>query len=157
MEESLERELQRATRTKRSLAVILVDLDHFKSFNDNFGHAAGDVVLKSAAETFQHHFRADDVICRQGGEEFAIILPESSAKDAAIRAEKLRIQFQDLRMRLQERTLDPVTISIGIAGYPEHASTAEELLRLADKSLYQSKAQGRNRVTIAQTEPVPLP
>jgi diguanylate cyclase (GGDEF)-like protein/PAS domain S-box-containing protein len=149
MKESLDRELQRARRKKRPLTVVFIDLDHFKRFNDAFGHDAGDLVLRTMGELFLRHFRGDDVICRYGGEEFAIILPESSAKDAAKRVNLLRIEASAISMRHLGQVLDSVTLSIGIAGFPEHGSTAEEILRAADQCLYQSKTDGRDRLTVA--------
>jgi diguanylate cyclase (GGDEF)-like protein/PAS domain S-box-containing protein len=149
MQESLDRELQRARRKKRPLTVVFVDLDHFKRFNDAFGHDAGDLVLRTMADLFLRHFRGDDVVCRYGGEEFAIILPESSAKDAAKRANQLRIEAGGISMRHLGQVLDSVTLSIGIAAFPEHGSTSEEILRAADQCLYQSKSDGRDRLTVA--------
>jgi diguanylate cyclase (GGDEF)-like protein/PAS domain S-box-containing protein len=149
MQESLDRELQRAKRKKRPLAVVFIDLDHFKRFNDTFGHAAGDLILRTMGELFLRHFRGDDVVCRYGGEEFAIILPESSAKDAAKRANLLRIEASKISMRQLGQVLDRVTLSIGVAAFPEHGSTTEQILRMADQCLYQSKAEGRDRVTVA--------
>ena len=98
LEESLERELQLAGRKKQSIAVLFLDLDHFKRFNDTFGHDAGDMVLQSLADLFRNFFRATDICCRYGGEEFAIILPESSSQDAAIRADALRSEVKSLRL-----------------------------------------------------------
>ena len=149
MQESLDRELQRARRKNRPLAIIFLDLDHFKRFNDVFGHDAGDVVLKAMAELFGNHFRGEDVICRYGGEEFAMILPESSASDAASRADELRQAAKALKVQYKGMTLEPVTLSIGIAAFPEHAPNGEELLQIADKCLYVSKAKGRDRITVA--------
>ncbi|MGA8142507.1 MAG: diguanylate cyclase [Candidatus Acidiferrales bacterium] len=148
MQESLDRELQRAKRKKRPLAVAFLDLDHFKKFNDAFGHDAGDLVLRSLADIFRQHFRADDVICRYGGEEFAVILPESSAKDAGIRANDLRAAVKKLRLRHQGKVLDRVTVSIGVSAYPEDGSTPEDLLKVADENLYEAKSQGRDRVAV---------
>ncbi len=105
LEESLERELQLATRKKQSIAVLFLDLDHFKRFNDTFGHDAGDVVLQSLADLFRTFFRTTDICCRYGGEEFAIILPESSAQDAAIRANALRSEVKSLRLQYKQQTL----------------------------------------------------
>ena len=149
MQESLNKELQRSRRKQRPLAIIFLDLDHFKHFNDTFGHDAGDSVLKSMADIFRVHFRADGVICRHGGEEFAVILPESSIEDAARRADALRLATRDLKLVYRGTPLDPVTLSIGIAGFPDHGHDAQELLDRADKCLYQSKANGRDRVTVA--------
>ncbi|MBZ5571034.1 MAG: diguanylate cyclase [Acidobacteriia bacterium] len=149
MEESLERELQRATRRKHPVSVLFLDLDHFKKFNDTFGHDAGDLVLRSVAELFRNFFRSDDIICRFGGEEFAIILPESAAQHAVARANHLREEVKQLKLRYNGQALDTVTVSIGIATFPEHGLTSDELLRVADRCLYQSKKSGRDVVTVA--------
>jgi diguanylate cyclase (GGDEF)-like protein len=127
-------------------------LDHFKRFNDTFGHDAGDTVLRRMAEVFRELFRGDDVICRYGGEEFAVILPESNAIDAAKRANLLRAAARKIEIRYQGRVLNPVTFSVGVAAFPDSGATAEEILRAADQSLYQSKAEGRDRVCIAMPQ-----
>jgi diguanylate cyclase (GGDEF)-like protein/PAS domain S-box-containing protein len=149
MEESLDRELQRATRKKHPVSVLFLDLDHFKKFNDTFGHDAGDLILRSVAEVFRNFFRADDVVCRYGGEEFAIILPESSPQNAAARATALREQVKQLRLHSNGQTLGAITVSIGIATFPEHALSGDELIKAADQCLYQSKRSGRDAVTVA--------
>jgi diguanylate cyclase (GGDEF)-like protein/PAS domain S-box-containing protein len=153
MEHTLEQELQRAKRRKQSLVVVFLDLDHFKRFNDIHGHDAGDTVLRSMAGLFQKHFRSEDVVCRYGGEEFAFILPESSSQDAAKRVEDLRQTAKSHRISYNERVMEVVTFSVGIAAYPENSLTAEELLRNADTCLYESKAKGRDCVTVATTRP----
>jgi len=149
LEESLERELQVAGRKKQSIAVLFLDLDHFKRFNDTFGHEAGDMVLQSLADLFRNFFRATDICCRYGGEEFAIILPESSSQDAAIRADALRSEVKSLRLQYKKQTLGQLTLSAGVAAFPEHGSTSLDLLNIADQCLYQSKARGRDVVTVA--------
>ncbi len=149
LEESLDRELQIASRKKQSLAVLFLDLDHFKKFNDTFGHDAGDMVLQSLADLFRTFFRSTDICCRYGGEEFAIILPESSARDAAVRADALRAEIKTLRLQYKKQTLGPLSLSVGVAGFPEHASASDELLKIADQCLYESKARGRDVVTVA--------
>jgi diguanylate cyclase (GGDEF)-like protein/PAS domain S-box-containing protein len=149
LEESLERELQLADRRKQSVAVLFLDLDHFKRFNDTFGHDAGDMVLKSLADLFRNFFRTTDICCRYGGEEFAIVLPESSSQDAVIRAEALRAGVKSLRLQYKTQTLGSLTLSVGIAAFPEHGSTSAELLKIADQCLYESKARGRDVVTVA--------
>jgi diguanylate cyclase (GGDEF)-like protein len=149
LEESLERELQLAGRKKQSIAVLFLDLDHFKRFNDTFGHEAGDVVLQSLADLFRNFFRSTDICCRYGGEEFAIILPESSSQDAAIRADALRSEVKSLRVQYKKQTLGQLTVSAGVAAFPEHGSTSLDLLKLADQCLYESKARGRDVVTVA--------
>jgi diguanylate cyclase (GGDEF)-like protein/PAS domain S-box-containing protein len=152
LEESLERELRLAGRKKQALAVLFLDLDHFKRFNDTFGHDAGDMVLQSLADLFRTFFRATDICCRYGGEEFAIILPESSSRDAAIRADALRSQVKGLRLQYKKQNLGPLTLSAGIAAFPEHGSTSTELLKSADQCLYESKANGRDVVTVASPQ-----
>jgi diguanylate cyclase (GGDEF)-like protein/PAS domain S-box-containing protein len=149
LEESLERELQLAARKKQSVAVLFLDLDHFKRFNDTFGHDAGDMVLQSLADMFRKFFRGTDICCRYGGEEFAIVLPESSCRDAAIRADELRAAVKNLRLQYKGQTLGRLTVSAGIAVFPEHGSTCAELLKIADECLYESKARGRDIVTLA--------
>lgn len=149
LEESLERELQIASRKKQTIAVLFLDLDHFKSFNDTFGHDAGDMVLQSLADLFRNFFRATDICCRYGGEEFAVILPESNAQDAAVRADALRVEVKNLRLQYKRQTLAPLSLSVGIAAFPEHASISDDLLKMADQCLYQSKSRGRDSVTVA--------
>ena len=152
LEESLDRELQLAVRKKQSIAVLFLDLDHFKRFNDSFGHEAGDMVLQSLADLFRSFFRATDICCRYGGEEFAIILPESSSQNAAIRANALRSEVKSLRLQYKKQALGPLTLSAGVAAFPEHGSTSVELLKIADQCLYESKARGRDVVTVASLE-----
>src|SRR3989442_1274108 len=149
LEESLERELQLAGRKKQSIAVLFLDLDHFKRFNDTFGHEAGDMVLQSLADLFRNFFRATDICCRYGGEEFAIILPESSSQNAAIRADALRSEVKSRRLQYKEQTLVQITLSAGVAAFPEHGSTSLDLVNIADQCLYQAKARGRDVRTVA--------
>ncbi len=148
LEESLERELHLSSRKKQSISILFLDLDHFKRFNDTFGHAAGDMVLQSLADLFRNFFRTSDICCRYGGEEFAILLPDSSSENAAIRADALRAKVKDLRLQYRNQTLGQVTISVGVAAFPEHGSTATELLKVADQCLYESKERGRDVVTL---------
>jgi len=152
LEESLERELQLASRKKQSTAVIFLDLDYFKKFNDTFGHDAGDVVLQSLADLLRTFFRATDICCRFGGEEFAIILPESSAEDAAARGNALRSKVKGLRLQYKQQNLGPLSFSAGVAAFPQHASSTDELLKIADQCLYESKALGRDVVTVASSK-----
>jgi len=154
LQESMEREIQLACRKSQSIALLFLDLDHFKRFNDTFGHDAGDMVLQSLADLFRSFFRATDICCRYGGEEFAIILPESTSQDAAIRADALRAEVKHLRLRYRKQTVGPLSISVGVAAYPEHGSTSDELLKMADECLYESKARGRDIVTVAPLQKV---
>jgi diguanylate cyclase (GGDEF)-like protein/PAS domain S-box-containing protein len=154
LEESLERELQLASRKKQATSVLFLDLDHFKRFNDTFGHDAGDMVLQSLADLFRTFFRATDICCRYGGEEFAIILPESSAQDAAIRADALRSEVKSLRLQYKKQSVGTLSLSAGVAAFPEHGSTSGELLEIADHCLYESKARGRDVVTLPSPQNV---
>jgi diguanylate cyclase (GGDEF)-like protein len=149
MDESLETEILRATRNSRPLSLILIDIDHFKRFNDTFGHDAGDHVLQSLADLLRKFFRASDVCCRHGGEEFAIILPDSSLQNAVVRATSLRTEVKRLNLIYDKQNLGSVTVSIGVAAFPEHGSSASALLKIADRCLYESKASGRDVVTAA--------
>src|SRR6202040_379742 len=152
LEESFGRELQLAGRKKHSVAVLFLDLDHFKRFNDSFGHDAGDMVLQSLADLFRSFFRTTDICCRYGGEEFAIILPESSSRDAALRADALRSEVKSLRLQYKKATLGQLTPSVSVAAFPEHGSTSRDLLKIADQCLYESKARGRDVVTVASSQ-----
>jgi diguanylate cyclase (GGDEF)-like protein/PAS domain S-box-containing protein len=154
LEESFERELQLAGRKKHSVAVLFLDLDHFKRFNDSFGHDAGDMVLQSLADLFRNFFRTTDICCRYGGEEFAVILPESSSRDAALRADALRSEVKALRLQYKKQTLGQLTLSVGVAAFPEHGSSSRDLLKIADQCLYESKTRGRDLVTVAVSEDV---
>jgi diguanylate cyclase (GGDEF)-like protein len=154
MQISLERELSRAARRKQTLAVLMLDVDHFKRFNDTFGHPAGDAVLKELAQIFRASIREEDVACRYGGEEFTILLPDSTVTGACERAESILQAVANLRLTLETQVYTDLTISIGIAFYPNDGATAELLLRRADEALYHSKRNGRNRLTISQTDSV---
>ncbi len=146
MEESLEREIRRAARGSTELAVLMLDLDLFKAFNDSHGHDAGDAKLRALGEFLRSHVRGDDVACRYGGEEFTIILPGASLEDARHRADILRVGIRNLPTRSGGGTDDPVTVSIGLAIYPLHGATGEDLLRAADEALYDAKGRGRDRI-----------
>jgi diguanylate cyclase (GGDEF)-like protein/PAS domain S-box-containing protein len=148
IEESLERELIRARRKNQSLSVLFLDIDHFKRFNDTFGHDAGDLVLQSFADLLRRFFRGDDVACRWGGEEFAVVLPDSSPYHAAARADSLRREVKNLALRHRGVPLAPITFSVGVAAFPDHGSASTDLFKIADECLYQSKASGRDRTTV---------
>lgn len=151
MEVALEREMHRGSRRGKELAVMMVDVDFFKQFNDTFGHEAGDVVLRQVAECLRVGVRTEDIVCRFGGEEFVVILPEVTAEVARERAELLRTRIAELALRYHGHPLRQVTISIGMALFPKHADTEDELLRCADRALYTAKHRGRNRVVEADS------
>ncbi len=150
LEESLERELHRARRKQLPLGFIMLDIDRFKYFNDTFGHEAGDVVLRELALFLQQSVRISDVVCRYGGEEFAILLPEAAVEDARQRAEHLRQEVKHLQVRYDQELLGSISISLGVACFPLHAHSALSLVRTADDALYAAKAQGRDRVVVAE-------
>lgn len=151
MEETLERELHRARRRQAPLGLMILDMDHFKIFNDAFGHRAGDTLLAMLSGVLQGAIRRDDVVCRYGGEEFVIIMPEASLEVACQRAESLREQISRLQVMIGNQELDAVTASFGVAAFPQHGQTGEDLLRAADRALFLAKEQGRNRVLLAET------
>lgn len=149
MEASFEREIDRAGRRKTTLAAMMIDLDHFKRFNDVNGHAAGDAVLRELGKFLQANTRAADIACRYGGEEFSLILPDTPPGDAVKRAEELREAFKQMNIQYRGQTLSSATLSIGLAVYPDHGGTVDDLLRAADTALYDAKAAGRDRVVVA--------
>jgi diguanylate cyclase (GGDEF)-like protein len=146
MEECLERELSRADRSGKQVSVIMADLDHFKRFNDNFGHEAGDRVLQEVAVVLLDSFRREDIVCRYGGEELLVIVPELEREEATARAKAVRENIHQIRIQHQHQLLGAVTASFGVAAYPNDAKTQAELLRKADVALYQAKRSGRDRV-----------
>jgi diguanylate cyclase (GGDEF)-like protein len=163
LRESLRREVERASRFGRMLTVLVLDLDHFKSVNDMFGHAAGDAVLGEFARRIRVGLREVDVAFRQGGEEFVVLLPETDAYGGVIVAERLGAAVRELPVSIDPRRQDPgmgppvdriaISVSIGIAVYPEHGSTAQQVLDAADDALYAAKRAGRDTYRLA--EPVP--
>jgi len=148
MEISLSREVRRAQRHNTPLGVMMLDVDHFKRLNDTYSHEAGDIVLKELGSLVLRHTRAEDIACRYGGEEFLLILPEASLSDIRQRAEELRIIVKQMHIRYHEHLLN-FTISIGVAGLPEHGFRESDILHAADLALYQAKSQGRDRVIVA--------
>jgi diguanylate cyclase (GGDEF)-like protein len=147
--ELLGRELLKARRTRAPVAAILADIDHFKRFNDTWGHEAGDLVLKRVADVIREHVRGSDIGCRFGGEELAVILPETTLEVAVERAERIRRGIAGLRLEHGGHPLDATTASFGIAIFPQHADNGEALLRAADEALYEAKRAGRNRVVVS--------
>jgi diguanylate cyclase (GGDEF)-like protein len=149
LSESLGRELARCARRGLPLAVLAFDLDHFKGFNDDYGHAAGDAILRGFARVLEANSRSEDIACRQGGEEFLVILPEMGREVALRRALELMRQLAAMDVQHEGRLLPKLTTSIGLALFPEHGALPSDLLSQADTALYAAKAHGRNRVEIA--------
>lgn len=149
LEETLVLELHRAERRREPLSVVMFDVDHFKSFNDTYGHDAGDSVLRSVSALVTRHIRAGDLPCRFGGEEFLLVQPGLAAEHARSRAESLRTAVRALSLEHAGRALGRVSISVGVATYPDHAGSAEALLKAADEALYRAKRGGRDRTVLA--------
>jgi diguanylate cyclase (GGDEF)-like protein/PAS domain S-box-containing protein len=150
LEETMEREVRRVTRTEHSLGLIMLDLDHFKRFNDDFGHEAGDALLRELGAFLRVQVRGEDIVCRYGGEEFVLVLPEASREVTRQRAELVREGIKHLHVHHMGQALGPLTLSLGVAVYPEHGLTAVSLLRAADAALYRAKREGRDRVMLAE-------
>jgi diguanylate cyclase (GGDEF)-like protein len=164
----LNSEIQRARRYGRTFSLLIIDVDHFKRYNDSFGHPAGDHLLKGLAEIMLAGIRRSDmkptyevdIGCRYGGEEFAIILPEAASVQGEVAAERIRASIETrgalvvaerIRQQIEKSRWEGrgVTVSIGVASFPEHGADLETLLKAADDALYEAKAHGRNRVVVA--------
>lgn len=140
-------ELHRAQRYEKNLTVIMADLDRFKNINDTYGHSTGDRVLKIVAKFLQQNIRDVDIIARFGGEEFVILLPEADKNEARTVSERLRRNLAHLKLD----DLPHLTISLGIAAYPEDGNDIEELIKRSDAAMYAAKQSGRNRVEMYTT------
>ncbi len=145
MIEVLEREAYRCRRHGNPMGVMMVDIDHFKTFNDLYGHAAGDAVLRHVGQRLEASIRAEDTVCRYGGEEFTIVMPGARLEKVTARAETLRQAVGETAMEYNGRQLGSISISIGVAIFPDHGESSEEVLRRADIALLHAKASGRNR------------
>jgi diguanylate cyclase (GGDEF)-like protein len=148
-DETLRRELFRAERKRAALAIVMIDLDHFKRMNDTYGHEAGDVVLRAVGQCLRDGVRRSDVACRYGGEELVLVLPECDAAAATRSAEAIRVAIAALELHQGELLLPQVTASFGIAMWPAHGDDAAALLQSADRALYAAKHAGRDRVCMA--------
>lgn len=154
MEEALAIEIARASRTGEPLGLAMCDIDHFKRFNDEFGHDAGVVVLRAVATEMTRHFRDGDVVCRYGGEEFTIIAPGAMLPALVERVERLRMAVAETSVRHGDRSLGAIRMSFGIAAwYPEMERNGSTLIQLADNALYRAKRGGRDRVVVADQPP----
>jgi len=141
-------QVARASRSGQSVSLLMIDADRFKQVNDLFGHREGDEVLRAVAGALQAAVRAADFPCRFGGEEFALLLPDTEPQDALLLAERIRAAVtQECRARTLAGSVQPVTVSIGVASAPGEAATAESLIELADRRLYEAKRSGRDRTT----------
>jgi diguanylate cyclase (GGDEF)-like protein len=149
LDETLAREIARAHRAGQPLGVLMIDVDHFKQFNDRYGHEAGDVVLKALGAILRRQVRAEDIPCRYGGEEFCLILPGAPLEASLARAEALRAELARLHLQHDGRSLGAVSLSVGVAVFPDHGEAGPDLLKAADAALYQAKRAGRDRVQSA--------
>jgi diguanylate cyclase (GGDEF)-like protein len=149
MQKTMQFEAQRAMRHNISLGIIMIDVDGFKKFNDTYSHEAGDMILRELGAFLKKSVRQEDIACRFGGEEFILILPETSLEDSKLKAEELRRKTEEeLKIDYHGRTLS-ITISVGVAAFPMHGSTTDEVINASDRALYKAKAEGRNRVASA--------
>jgi len=146
--ERLEKEVERAKRYQRRLSLLMIDIDHFKNYNDTFGHLLGDEILKQLARLLEGRLRKVDVVARYGGEEFLVLLPETEKRNALRVGEKLRkaVEKHNFHSQRPELGKGKITITVGVSSFPEDSESAYELLDLADKAMYYGKAQGRNQV-----------
>ena len=149
LEEAAAQELSRAERTGKPVGVMMIDIDHFKQFNDTHGHHAGDVRLAQVARFLDRATRDEDIVSRYGGEEFVVVMPEASLDHTSERADQLRKQLGVAPFQVGDDGEAPVTVSVGVAGFPVHGESLSALLRAADQALYESKRTGRDRVTVA--------
>src|SRR5687767_6332589 len=156
MEEALVQEQHRTKRNNAQLAIIMVDIDHFKKFNDNFGHDGGDAVLRALGAFLKKHTRGSDIACRYGGEEFMLILSPSTVEGARQRAEKIREAAKLLSVTHANQDLGAITLSLGVAIFPDHATEAAAIAKAADVALYEAKCSGRDRVVMFAGKPEPI-
>lgn len=151
LDEVLPRELDVAQRRKSSLCVVMLDIDGFKQFNDRLGHGAGDALLREFSHMMRDHLRKSDIICRYGGDEFVIIMPDSSILDTHERIDRIRVLLKGLpKIQTNGKIPDVISLSAGMAFMPEHGNTEGELLRAADKAMYTAKKSGRDQVIVYQ-------
>lgn len=149
--ESMKREIAQAVREKVPLSIVLMDIDHFKIFNDTYGHKTGDEVLRALGELLSTHTRAGDIACRYGGEEFMVIMPTAHAAEAVRRAEQWRSEFSSTQIVYKGQALS-ATFSAGVACFPDHGATDDDLWRAADHALYRAKSAGRNCVILYEDQ-----
>jgi len=152
LDETMEREILRAKRLDSPVGVILIDIDHFKMFNDTHGHEAGDAALKDLGTLFRRAIRGSDIACRYGGDEFLLILPDAGLEDSRQRSENIRGAVEQRVIEHQKKNYGRMTVSMGVASFPNQGRTSTEVILAADAALYRAKKEGRNRVVTA-----PLP
>lgn len=149
LEETLNKELSRAQRQQTQISVIMLDIDHFKQFNDVYGHDAGDYVLQTIGTLLKQHMRGSDIACRYGGEELILVLPDSTLEAASKHAEEIREAIAQITLSHNSQLLGSLTASFGVASFPQHGATGNAIMQSADAALYRAKAAGRNQVLSA--------
>lgn len=152
LEETLDRELLRATRKSASVGLLLMDVDNFKQFNDESGHAAGDAILRELGSLLLANFRGEDIPCRYGGDEFTVVMPDATREVSRQRAEHLGRQVGRFHIPFEGRLLEPITLSIGVSAFPENGVDREALLKATDLALYRAKREGRGLVMFANPD-----
>ncbi|MFO7610400.1 MAG: diguanylate cyclase [Candidatus Krumholzibacteriia bacterium] len=155
--DSLDRELHRAQRQGTALGLVVLDLDHFKNFNDSYGHEAGDLLLQNVGEILRAAVRQSDIVCRYGGEEFVLVMPESPSADTCRRVDELRVLVRNLTIRHEDRLLGSITVSAGVAVAPGDGLSARDLFAAADAALYAAKSGGRDRLVCSGAAAAALP
>jgi diguanylate cyclase (GGDEF)-like protein len=151
LEETLLQLDRRMARQRYPLGIIMIDIDYFKNFNDTHGHAAGDALLRTLGQFLQRRIRGEDIACRYGGEEFILIMPDASLESVQKRAEEIRKEAKRIQVDVIGSSGVGVTLSLGVAVYPQHGYSIEEVLRAADSALYRAKLEGRDHVVVAET------
>jgi len=151
LKETLEREISRSARSGKPIGLMMLDIDDFKEFNDTFGHSGGDALLCELGTLLNSLTRVEDAACRYGGDEFVVLLPESSLDVMLLRAEEIREAAKRFNVTHEGSALDAVTLTVGVAVYPDHATEMAGLLRAADEAMYEAKQAGGDRVLVAQT------
>lgn len=151
LQETLDREFSRSRRNKQPVSVLILDLDHFKKFNDTFGHDAGDSLLVHFAKLLSAHVRREDIVCRYGGEEFVLVMPTTDIENATARANLICEATRKMKVNLDGKNIGQVTVSIGYGTFPNHGDLPEQVISAADAALYQAKQGGRDRAVLAKS------
>ncbi|MGF1589283.1 MAG: diguanylate cyclase [Pleurocapsa sp.] len=146
LQETLTKEINRASRKQQFVSLLMIDVDYFKRFNDNYGHSAGDLVLSQIGTYLVSQIRQYDIACRYGGEELVIVMPDASIEDSILRAEEIRTGIKKLKLEHEGEQLESISVSIGLSCFPDDSTNADGLIQAADKALYQAKEQGRDCV-----------
>jgi diguanylate cyclase (GGDEF)-like protein/PAS domain S-box-containing protein len=148
LDETLRRELSRSARHHTPLCVAMLDIDGFKAFNDTYRHHAGDVLLKALGALFLKQLRASDIVCRYGGDEFVLVLPDANSAQVSERLDRIRVEAKNMECRYEGRLLPAAGLSAGVAQWPDHGTTSEDLIKAADRALYVAKHGGRDQVCV---------